>query len=154
MYSTPDDAWGLDVWNDGLSESHVRESLAIHDEFYGELAAHLDRVTADGPFLVLDVHSYNHRRRAGPNRLGRLPTIPRSTSGPARSIGHAGARWLTGSVESLAATTGRRPSAGRPCERALPGRLPVSLGRLSTTRAGVPWRSSSRRCSWTSGPAC
>ena len=35
--------------------------------FYACLATHLDRLAADGRFLVLDVHSYNHRR-GGPRR--------------------------------------------------------------------------------------
>ena len=39
VYLTPDDAWGLDVWNDELPESQVRDSLAIYDDFYRELAA-------------------------------------------------------------------------------------------------------------------
>lgn len=65
VYRSPDDAWGLDVWREPLTETLVQESLAIHDEFYRSLAGHLDRVTAHGPCLVLDVHSYNHRR-AGP----------------------------------------------------------------------------------------
>ena len=76
IYSTPDDAWGLDVWNDMLSESHVRDSLAIYEDFYRELAAQLDRVTAVGPCLLVDVHSYNHRRRGRTEPAGSIAENP------------------------------------------------------------------------------
>ena len=66
VYLTPDDAWGLDVWNGELPESQVRDSLAIYDDFYQELATQLDRVTAVDACLLVDVHSYNHRR-SGPS---------------------------------------------------------------------------------------
>jgi hypothetical protein len=62
VYREPADAWGLEVWRESLRSSCVRDSLAIYDRFYRELAHHLDRVTAASRCLVLDVHSYNHRR--------------------------------------------------------------------------------------------
>ena len=34
----------------------------MYDAFYAELGRRLDRVAARGPFVVFDVHSYNHRR--------------------------------------------------------------------------------------------
>jgi len=62
VYSTPDTCWGLEVWRDPLTERQVERSLALYDEFYAALAAHLDQLAVKGPFVVLDVHSYNHRR--------------------------------------------------------------------------------------------
>jgi N-formylglutamate amidohydrolase len=62
VYLEPDDAWGLSVWQRRLPDDLREASLAIHDEFYAALAGHLDAVAAEGPFLLLDVHSYNHRR--------------------------------------------------------------------------------------------
>jgi N-formylglutamate amidohydrolase len=65
VYLEPDDAWGLQIWQRPLPPAQAQRSRAIHDDFYAALADHLDDLAADGPFLVLDVHSYNHRR-AGP----------------------------------------------------------------------------------------
>lgn len=63
VYREPDDCWGLDVWADGtLSDDLTAGSLAVYDEFYDRLGEQLDAVAARGPFVLLDVHSYNHRR--------------------------------------------------------------------------------------------
>jgi len=62
VYRRPDDAWGLDLWTEPLSDGEVERSLESYDEFYDELARRLDDVAGRGPFVVLDLHSYNHRR--------------------------------------------------------------------------------------------
>jgi hypothetical protein len=63
IYRRPEDCWGLDVWRDGvLSDELFRGSLATYDAFYAALAPRLDALAERGPFVVLDVHSYNHRR--------------------------------------------------------------------------------------------
>lgn len=63
VYRSPDDAWGLEVWRDTpLGEHAVAESLATYDAFFAALAERFDALARRGPFLVLDVHSYNHRR--------------------------------------------------------------------------------------------
>lgn len=62
VYSTADAAWGLDVWREPLPRAEVNRSLAVHDSFYAAMAARLDELAMRGPFVVLDVHSYNHRR--------------------------------------------------------------------------------------------
>ena len=64
VYLSPDVCWGLNVWRDGLPPAVVDRSLAIHDAFYADLGRHLDRMAARGPFVVFDVHSYNHRRES------------------------------------------------------------------------------------------
>jgi N-formylglutamate amidohydrolase len=66
VYRTPEDAWGLRVWRNGLDGEILRRSLAGYDAFY----ARMRRLLSDlrrrcGRFVVLDLHSYNHRR-AGP----------------------------------------------------------------------------------------
>ena len=66
VYRAPDEAFGLDVWKRPLQPDELEESRRIHDAFYSCLSTHLDRLAADGRFLVLDVHSYNHRR-GGPH---------------------------------------------------------------------------------------
>jgi len=62
VYRVPDDAWGLDLWMEPLSDREIQQSLELYDDFYAELGRRLDEVAARGPFVVLDLHSYNHRR--------------------------------------------------------------------------------------------
>ena len=67
VYRTPDDAWGLDLWSDEeLPDDIVARSLELYDSVYAALADRLDEVAARGPFVLLDVHSYNHPRH-GPH---------------------------------------------------------------------------------------
>jgi N-formylglutamate deformylase len=73
VYQHPDDAWGLTVWKHELPADEVERSRRLHDEFYAELAVHLDRLASQGPFLVLDIHSYNHHRD-GPHRSPAPPS--------------------------------------------------------------------------------
>jgi N-formylglutamate deformylase len=63
VYQEPEDAWGLDVWRETPSPPMVAASLAQYDAFYaaaGEAFAHMRKRW--GRFVVLDLHSYNHRR--------------------------------------------------------------------------------------------
>ncbi len=63
VYQSPDDCWGLEVWqNETLPDDAAERSRELHDQFYAALAQRLDEVAARGPFVVYDVHSYNHRR--------------------------------------------------------------------------------------------
>jgi N-formylglutamate amidohydrolase len=64
VYRVPADAWGLTVWNETpLSEEIVKRSLAIYDAFYADVQALLKDLEArHGAFVVLDLHTYNHRR--------------------------------------------------------------------------------------------
>jgi N-formylglutamate deformylase len=63
VYRSSEEAWGLDVVrNPPLDEAVVAGSLHVYDAFYAELGRRLDPVAERGPFVVFDVHSYNHRR--------------------------------------------------------------------------------------------
>jgi N-formylglutamate amidohydrolase len=63
VYRAPGDAWGLDMWAQPLSDEIVAESLARYDRFYAELRRILDdKKRRHGRFVVLDLHTYNHRR--------------------------------------------------------------------------------------------
>jgi N-formylglutamate deformylase len=62
IYLAPEDAWDLELWDEAPPYDEVERSLALYDAFYAELETRLDRMARSGPFLVLDVHSYNHRR--------------------------------------------------------------------------------------------
>ncbi|WP_322867969.1 N-formylglutamate amidohydrolase [Aquicoccus sp. G2-2] len=63
VYLSPEQSWGLDVWEDKPSEEMVEQSLEIHDHYYIMLKSMLRELeTQYGHFVVLDIHSYNHRR--------------------------------------------------------------------------------------------
>jgi len=67
VYRGPDDAWGLDIWREPLTDEAVSESLQLYDGFYADLASTLDElVSRRGGFVLYDIHSYNHRR-GGPD---------------------------------------------------------------------------------------
>jgi N-formylglutamate amidohydrolase len=91
VYGGPEDAWGLEVWREPLPADVAECSLGLYDEFYIEMEALLDAAVArHGGFVVLDVHSYNHRR-GGP---GAEPDDP--ADNPLVNLGTATldrARW-------------------------------------------------------------
>ena len=67
VYVTPEDAWGLQVWRNEPPEDMVTRSLEQYDYFYSEMHRVLARLQERyGKFVVLDLHSYNHRR-GGPD---------------------------------------------------------------------------------------
>ena len=87
VYLKPEDAWGLNVWKSPPPAALVQRSLAGYDAFYSDARTLLESLTARyGGFLVLDLHSYNHRR-SGP---GSPPADP--AANPDINIG-------TGSVD-------------------------------------------------------
>jgi len=63
VYLRPEEAWGLSVWRAEPSATELSASRAIHARFFARLAEILDRKVAEaGGFVLLDLHSYNHRR--------------------------------------------------------------------------------------------
>ena len=63
IYETPEQCWGLEVWQGPLQTGLVERSRALHADYYRMLGQLLDEVAADHErFVLLDVHSYNHRR--------------------------------------------------------------------------------------------
>lgn len=74
IYRTPEQCWGLQVWDGELADDIAERSLDYHRGFYAMVAATLDDVAARHErFVLLDVHSYNHRRN-GPTAP---PTDPK-----------------------------------------------------------------------------
>ena len=145
VYLRPDDSWGLEVWSDEppptTSWSDRRECTTPSTRSMARL---LDPLAARGPFVVLDVHSYNHRR-VGPDAA---PAPPADE--PRRQRGHglagppalrAGRRPLR-RRRSTASRVGGRP-ARRARERPLRGRPPLPVGPRAVPRTrGARWRSS------------
>ena len=112
VYRPSDETWGQDVWTAPLPEDVVSRSLAVYDDFYDDLAAHLDRLAARGPFVVLDVHSYNHRRE-GPE----APPAP-AEENPAVNVGTGSLdrkRWAP-VVDTLIETLDRTEVRGEPLD--------------------------------------
>jgi hypothetical protein len=67
IYLTEAQSWGLKVWRAPPSDGMVARSLAIHAAFFRMMGELLDSVAAEHErFVLLDVHSYNHRR-GGPD---------------------------------------------------------------------------------------
>ena len=67
VYLSPQDAWGLEIWNAPLPEWLIAHAQEEHDRFYQELDKDLRHFEREyGRFVVFDLHSYNHRR-AGPD---------------------------------------------------------------------------------------
>jgi N-formylglutamate amidohydrolase len=73
VYRAPEDAWGLRLWHEPLPQELVEESLAAYDRFYRMVGELLDGLCErHRRFLVLDLHSYCHRR-GGPAALADDP---------------------------------------------------------------------------------
>ena len=63
MYLKPEQAWGIQVFSRPPTRDMVRQAMCIHDHYYAALRAFLHQVEEQfGSFVVLDIHSYNHRR--------------------------------------------------------------------------------------------
>ncbi|MDZ4168178.1 MAG: N-formylglutamate amidohydrolase [Coriobacteriia bacterium] len=63
VYRGPEDAWGLDLYRRPPSADVLSASLSVYDDFYETAHAVLTQMERDhGRFVVLDLHSYNHRR--------------------------------------------------------------------------------------------
>ncbi|CAG7845261.1 hypothetical protein USB125703_01520 [Pseudoclavibacter triregionum] len=63
VYRTPEECWGLEVWHESPLDPEIAErSREEHDAFYAKLRELLDPIAARGPFVLYDLHSYNHRR--------------------------------------------------------------------------------------------
>jgi len=67
VYRTPEEAWGLTVWKDGVPETVFEASREAYRAAYAEIEAVLaEKVARYGSVVVFDVHAYNHRRE-GPD---------------------------------------------------------------------------------------
>lgn len=67
IYRLPEDAWGMRVWRTPPPDEVLDRSLEAYDAFYREMNEFLSGKGKEcDHFVVLDIHSYNHRRE-GPN---------------------------------------------------------------------------------------
>ena len=64
VYIKPEDAWGIEVWKAKPSAEIIEESLDLYDKFYSEVSELLkEKAEKCERFVVLDIHSYNYRRK-------------------------------------------------------------------------------------------
>lgn len=67
VYLGPEQAWGLDVWKSPPTEALLTGSMDYCRGFYAAYRAQVERLLeSHESILVLDLHSYNHRR-SGPD---------------------------------------------------------------------------------------
>lgn len=77
IYLRPEQAWGLKVWHSAPDTEMQEKSLALHDAYYAMLRQVLiDMERTYGSFVVLDVHSYNHRRQGANQAAASADTAP------------------------------------------------------------------------------
>lgn len=63
VYAQPEQCWGLEVWRPPLPPEEIARSLAAWDRFYAMVTELIDRLLERWQALLLiDLHSYNHRR--------------------------------------------------------------------------------------------
>lgn len=63
VYLDSKDAWGLSVWKSPLPPEMIETSLDIYDAFYLNVTKFLRKIIETfGHFVIIDVHTYNHRR--------------------------------------------------------------------------------------------
>lgn len=63
VYLDPQECWGLSIWKVRPPAEVVERSLAEWDAFYDTMYRLLDELRrTHGRFLILELHSYNHRR--------------------------------------------------------------------------------------------
>ena len=138
MYRVPDDAWGLDLWREPLPDDE-RGAVAgsCTTSSTRSSARRLDVLAARGPFVVLDLHSYNHRRDgadAPPAPVDGNPEVNVGTGSLDRD------RW-GGVVDRFIDDLGRRKVAGH---RSTCGRTSASAA--ASSAAGCNERYADRGC--------
>ena len=103
----PEDSWGLRIWKDPPPPPIVRGSQYLHAAFYSTLRELFTRIEArHGRFVVLDLHSYNHRRE-GPHAPPGDPQTHPDVNVGTRSVDRK--RW-GGLVDRFMADLSAHPS--------------------------------------------
>lgn len=108
VYTTPDDAWGLELWRQTPAGTLLERSRAEHRRFYQRLHDVLaELVDRHGGFVLYDIHSYNHRR-SGPD----APSEP-AADNPVINLGTGSLppRWKS-VAEAFLTTLGQGRLAG------------------------------------------
>ncbi len=103
IYREPADAWGLNLWSTALSDEFIHGSLDLYDQFLMELGELCDELVAThGRFVVLDLHSFNHRR-LGPGQPVNDPEVNPEINLGTESVPPAGRDVVEAFAEALRA---------------------------------------------------
>jgi N-formylglutamate amidohydrolase len=63
LATNPSQTWGISFWKESPPPDEIERSVAAHDAFYNLMSDWMSRLLDRwGEVLVLDLHSYNHRR--------------------------------------------------------------------------------------------
>ncbi|ODT81353.1 MAG: N-formylglutamate amidohydrolase [Pelagibacterium sp. SCN 64-44] len=77
IYLRPDQSWGLRVWQVPPDETQIGALLRQHRRYYEALRHVLADMEAEhGRFVLLDMHSYNHRRSGADAPASRQADAP------------------------------------------------------------------------------
>ena len=77
VYLKPEDAWGLKAYNPNLPKEIVERNLAEHDAFYAAMHLFFAQIAQrHESFVILDIHTYNHRRNGPDARPAPLKENP------------------------------------------------------------------------------
>jgi N-formylglutamate amidohydrolase len=69
IYKKEEQAWGLKVWKNEFPEELESKLMNYYDQFYEEFDKLIkEKIEYYGYFLVLDIHTYNHRRESPKQR--------------------------------------------------------------------------------------
>ncbi|MBC8326458.1 MAG: N-formylglutamate amidohydrolase [Verrucomicrobia subdivision 3 bacterium] len=85
VYAGPEAAWGLDLYEAPLPEVVQQTALDFYDAFYEAVAFFVDaQLKQHRHLLVLDLHTYNHRRNGPQADSANSETNPEINLGTAR----------------------------------------------------------------------
>jgi len=102
VYQRPEDSWGLHVWRDPPTPTMVAASLAQYDSFYAAAGRTFTRMGKRwGNFVVLDLHSYNHRRDGPTDPSADPATDPEVNIGTSNMDRHRWAPVVDGAIAHL-----------------------------------------------------
>ena len=77
IYVGPKAAWGLDLYREPLTKEIRTRSLEFYDDFYQSVETFItSQLERQSHFLVIDLHSYNHRRNGPDSKPADAATNP------------------------------------------------------------------------------
>lgn len=106
IYKSPEQAWGLKVWETEPTVELISKSLQAYEEFYAQMESLIsNKIWKYGYAIVYDLHSYNHCREGKPAPQRVNPDVNIGYNGLDRSI------WAT-VIDGFAASMKKWPIDG------------------------------------------